>query len=306
MLPLDIHRTVWFSFAAEGIKRHQTSSTGADMEHRIRIGGAGWLLALAGGLSTAVTGLTARVVAIAPHLGSPGARVEDWVELGIVGVAAIAAAWVALGALLGLVVVAVARAGVRWRLGEAAVRRLTPGVVRRLVRTGVGVGLGASLALGPAAAFAAAPVPEPAGVAAVADAGSAADGVDASISGRVDLAWHPTAVAPAQTPSPTTPSAAPAPAPSVVAPAPAPSAAPVPHPSLTSAPGAASASRSDDGTVVVLRGDTLWDIAARSLGGEPSDAQIVEATTRWYDANRGVIGDDPDRILPGQILARPA
>ncbi|MEZ4317759.1 MAG: LysM peptidoglycan-binding domain-containing protein [Myxococcota bacterium] len=61
-----------------------------------------------------------------------------------------------------------------------------------------------------------------------------------------------------------------------------PSAAPVPAPQ-------ASARRD------VAKGDTLWDIAK----------QVYGDASRWteiYEANKGVIGDDPDLILPGQSL----
>lgn len=57
--------------------------------------------------------------------------------------------------------------------------------------------------------------------------------------------------------------------------------------------------------VVVHRGDTLWSIAARHLGHDPSDAQIARAWPAWFDANRDVIGDDPDLLLPGQVLRAP-
>nr|WP_301539517.1 LysM domain-containing protein [Nocardioides sp. zg-1308] len=52
---------------------------------------------------------------------------------------------------------------------------------------------------------------------------------------------------------------------------------------------------------VVRSGDSLWSIArAHPDGGS------VEA--RWraiWRANRGVVGDDPDLILPGQVLRLP-
>jgi hypothetical protein len=60
-----------------------------------------------------------------------------------------------------------------------------------------------------------------------------------------------------------------------------------------------------DGAVVVHRGDTLWDIAARHLGPGATPAAIAAEWPRWYAANRAVIGPDPDRILPGQRLAAP-
>lgn len=58
-------------------------------------------------------------------------------------------------------------------------------------------------------------------------------------------------------------------------------------------------------TVVVHRGDTLWSIAADHLGPDATDAQIDAAWRSWYAPNRAVIGDDPDRILPGQQLRSP-
>ena len=54
----------------------------------------------------------------------------------------------------------------------------------------------------------------------------------------------------------------------------------------------------DGGTYTVVSGDSLSKIAKKHLG----DAK------RWrelYDANKGVIGDDPDLIKPGQKLRIP-
>ncbi|HEX6337203.1 MAG TPA: LysM peptidoglycan-binding domain-containing protein [Jiangellaceae bacterium] len=59
------------------------------------------------------------------------------------------------------------------------------------------------------------------------------------------------------------------------------------------------------GEVVVKRGDTLWAIAARQLGASATAAEIAAEWPRWYTANRAVIGDDPDLILPGMILRSP-
>lgn len=58
--------------------------------------------------------------------------------------------------------------------------------------------------------------------------------------------------------------------------------------------------------VVVRRGDTLWDIAARHLGPSATDAEIAHAWPHWFTANRAVIGPDPDRLVPGQLLHPPA
>lgn len=55
----------------------------------------------------------------------------------------------------------------------------------------------------------------------------------------------------------------------------------------------------------VRPGDTLWAIAARMLPQDATDAEIAHATGRWHDANRDVIGDDPDLIFPTQHLMPP-
>lgn len=58
-------------------------------------------------------------------------------------------------------------------------------------------------------------------------------------------------------------------------------------------------------THVVKRGDTLWDIAEERLPEGASAADITAEWQRWYEANKDVIGSDPDLILPGQILQAP-
>ena len=57
--------------------------------------------------------------------------------------------------------------------------------------------------------------------------------------------------------------------------------------------------------VVVHRGDSLWSIAARHLGPGASDSEVADAWPDWYAANREVIGEDPDLLLPGQVLHAP-
>lgn len=57
--------------------------------------------------------------------------------------------------------------------------------------------------------------------------------------------------------------------------------------------------------VVVAPGDSLWRIAARSLGPGASDAQIAQLWPHWYAANRRLIGPDPNLIRPGQRLVPP-
>ncbi|MGY1693468.1 LysM peptidoglycan-binding domain-containing protein [Geodermatophilus sp. SYSU D00814] len=61
---------------------------------------------------------------------------------------------------------------------------------------------------------------------------------------------------------------------------------------------------------VVLRGECLWSIAEADLrartGRHPTGAQTLAAVDRWHTANAAVIGDDPDLLLPGQVLRPPA
>ncbi|WP_141817906.1 LysM peptidoglycan-binding domain-containing protein [Ornithinimicrobium humiphilum] len=64
-------------------------------------------------------------------------------------------------------------------------------------------------------------------------------------------------------------------------------------------------SSSEERTVVVRRGDSLWAIAARALGTDATDADVAAEWPRWWEANREVIGEDPDLIHPGQRLVAP-
>ncbi|MER7243928.1 hypothetical protein [Kribbella sp. NPDC000426] len=57
--------------------------------------------------------------------------------------------------------------------------------------------------------------------------------------------------------------------------------------------------------VVVQEGDSLWALAARELGPGASNEAIAARWPEWYAANRQVIGDDPDLILPGLVLRVP-
>ncbi len=59
------------------------------------------------------------------------------------------------------------------------------------------------------------------------------------------------------------------------------------------------------GEVVVLRGDSLWSLAERRLGPDATRGQVLAEQERLYAANAHVIGDDPDRLLPGQVLRLP-
>jgi hypothetical protein len=57
--------------------------------------------------------------------------------------------------------------------------------------------------------------------------------------------------------------------------------------------------------VIVRAGDTLWAIAKRSLPDGASDAEVAQSCAAWFAANRAVIGNDPDLIIPTQRLHPP-
>lgn len=87
--------------------------------------------------------------------------------------------------------------------------------------------------------------------------------------------------------------------------------APLVDPGLLAPPAAreeAAPGRGSDqttGTVTVLAGDTLWDIVRGQLGTNASDIDVALEWPRWYEANRAVIGQNPDVLLPGQVLQAP-
>lgn len=102
-----------------------------------------------------------------------------------------------------------------------------------------------------------------------------------------------------------------APIPAAVAASPAPAhpvAVALPAPVWPGAP--APAGRPDpppiaEQPVRVRPGDSLWLIAAHRLGPTAEPTAIAATWPRWYAANRHLIGDDPDLILPGQRLSPP-
>ena len=112
-----------------------------------------------------------------------------------------------------------------------------------------------------------------------------------------------TTAAGADAPAPPAPPARP-----LVAPA-NPPAEPLDWPMLTMAPTAPAApahhGEPSPASVVVHRGDSLWQIAARSLGRRATTSRTAAAWPRWWAANRVVIGDDPDLLRPGLVLRAP-
>lgn len=59
------------------------------------------------------------------------------------------------------------------------------------------------------------------------------------------------------------------------------------------------------GEVTVRAGDSLWSLSAAELGAYASDVDIAAEWPRLYQANRGVIGVNPDVLFPGQVLRLP-
>ena len=60
---------------------------------------------------------------------------------------------------------------------------------------------------------------------------------------------------------------------------------------------------------VVAHGECLWHIAGGWLleraGRPPTNAEIAAGVRAWWQTNAAVIGPDPDRLLPGQVLRPP-
>jgi nucleoid-associated protein YgaU len=70
-------------------------------------------------------------------------------------------------------------------------------------------------------------------------------------------------------------------------------------------PGPQTPSFTASQTVTVVRGDSLWAIAARHLGPHATPLQVAREWPRWYAANHTVIGPNPNLIRVGQILTVP-
>jgi hypothetical protein len=200
-------------------------------------------------------------------------------------------AWLAAGWLsLGLAMVAASSLpGLAGTALETWSVRLVPRTFRRAAQ----VLLGLSLLAGPLVATSAIAAPGPPGPGPTATAAIViAPSLDRPMSGVAPVSAAP--IITLDRPS----------SPRYVAPSPPPApviADPGPTRLLT---GVAARATADDG-VVVRRGDTLWELAARHLGARASAADIARAWPRWYAANRRVIGADPAFLLPGQLLYPP-
>ncbi len=193
--------------------------------------------------------------------------------------------------------------GITGRIAGQLLRRTAPPAMRQVLLAVVGASMVTAIA-------ACGATPPAAAVPDVAAAGAAAPGVAtagvaapvAPAQGRIAVegsAFHPESlrrtVLPAglRTPAgPPTPAGPAAPPVDVDWPA-----TPAPHP---------AAPEVVRHPVVVLRGDSLWSIAARHLPATATPPEIEQAWHHWYAANAAVIGDNPDLILPGQILTPPS
>jgi hypothetical protein len=258
-------------------------TTPNSIKHRLALARAAIALVVAGILASALW----RVVADAGHAVASGApqRAEDVLVMVAASGALAAVGWLAVGVLLEL------GSLVPGALGRGFTRVadvVTPRMVRRTAGALLGIGLVAGLAPGAAVA---APL-----TTAVADSPLPDPGFDP----LPDPGWvlavpapaPPTGARPTATPGsgwvPSAPVVRAQPDVRVLSPAPR---------------SAAGDDRPEE--VVVHRGDSLWTIVARHLGHDSSDAEIARAWPAWYEANRAVIGDDPDVLHPGQVLRPP-
>ena len=289
----------------------------------VRAAGAGTV-----GLVVAATALAFLVTVVRHGTAAPAgtARLDDVLLVVLAWVGVLLAAWLALGSLLA---VASLLPGAWGRVARAVVERVTPVAVRKVLTLVLGASVG-SMALppapvssagsGPAAlapgytpsemtpGYAPTAAPSPGSAGAADSAGSAGSATGATLPAVPHVAVDP---GPGYAPTAgraeqgVGPPAAPRPldGPGYVPTRPAPVheavgsrlMAPTPRPTT-----------SVHDLVTVHRGDSLWAIAARHLGPGVSDAQIAREWPRWYTANRDVIGDDPDLLVPGRQLRPPS
>lgn len=233
---------------------------------------------------------------------------EDLLVLGAAGVGAVLLAWLGLGVTLSALSAAPGAVG---RLATVAAEHVAPAAVRRLTAAVVGAAI--ATAATPAAhadspfpappltptASQTAPAPDPAFgitvrapvVDAVPDPGTTTGPV-ATVPDPGFGAGIRTAPATTSAPGPS----APTPAVETRTPPALGPLGPAPH-----TPSPSSGARH----VTVVRGDSLWAIAARQLGPQATRQQVAHEWPRWYAANRKVIGPDPNLIRVGQVLTAP-
>lgn len=187
------------------------------------------------------------------------------------------------GLAAGIAVLAVVSAHRRWGRLARLCRRFSPALLRRAAATVLGlqlVGLPAASAEQAVSPFWGGDDRTPVHASPYPPSGPGP-------AGPAPVDPPPAAPAPSD-PPPATPGA-----PDISAPLPPPSAPPLSR-------------RTVEGSVTVLRGDTLWSLAAAQLGPGATDAQIARCWPVWYELNRHVLRDGPHLLLPGQRLVVPA
>ncbi|GMA30652.1 LysM peptidoglycan-binding domain-containing protein [Litorihabitans aurantiacus] len=261
--------------------------------------------------------------------GEPG-TVEELVVQGLRVVGVATSGWYLVAGLLAAVTLGLEGLGGGWRTGRTLVRRFGPRLVQRLVGASAvaGVSLAAlvgpasavpdDLTVGPVVAAPAATAPDPTStdpVTPVHVPPVAVGGATPEISRPTAPVDRPAAVVPVDDPSPApslkgrvladpgtpddTTAPAPASAPTPASPAPAP--APPPAAGEEPPPATAIDGSAAEAMYTVVAGDSLWRIAQDWAGPDgPTGWQD------WYDANRDVVGPDPDLIHPGAQLRAPA
>jgi nucleoid-associated protein YgaU len=226
----------------------------------------------------------------------PGAP-DDLLVLGAAGAGAVLLLWLTLGAVLAALA---ALPGLAGRLAAIGADRIAPAALRRTTA----VLLGASMATAATPlAHAAGPLPTSTPTTSTGQTTSRTmtpPAFDVSFGSTVRPAAPDAVLDPRDsTTSAPRPATAPDPAFGVGAPPATPDLgplAPKPH-----SPSTATTPR----TVTVVQGDSLWAIAARHLGPNPTRQQIAREWPRWYAANRAVIGPNPNVIRVGQVLDVP-
>lgn len=279
--------------ASNNTKQHKSGSSALTVMRLVAVTVASLVVGVTAAWILAVAWLSARASVMVP---GPAAS-DELLALAAASLALAIAAWLGLGTVLEVLSHAPGRVGHVARVGAD---RLTPALARRIAAFVLGVGVG--VAGGPTQAVA-----SPRGsvtASSVADPGFVP--ARATLDGpALDPAFSPASADPDSSPAPVAPGFTPTPTP----PTPtgpgftpiAPRVRPQADPGLLGGRPVATT----DHEVVVHRGDTLWSIAARHLGPQASDAEIAAAWPRWFDLNRSLVGDDPDLILPGQILRIP-
>lgn len=238
----------------------------------------------------------AGLLLLAASFGSRGAlavrTVDDAVTVAAHAVGAAVLLWYLVTAVVAAACLAARAAGAAWVGLEAHVARLGAPVLRRALVAGGGALVAMTAVLAPATAV-------PDGVAD--DLGWGATAEPAPQVDSTPPAPPEEAGAGTSTPeggagnhepagagaSPTTPAAPEEPEPGDV--------------EMTPAAG----SLLDASTYTVVEGDSLWAIAQAALPGDPDVDDVARAWPAWYEANRDVVGPDPDLIHPGQVLLVP-